>query len=135
MPRKTKKQERLEARQQWKDSVTETLRALGATPSEHTADGAGWASMYPFIIEETQGGPLMLSVSPALDWDQRTDAGGTVFARFLDVERACGFFKVDRIGNHAGLNPYSGKWNHHYYDWSAVQACRDIKACIEKVQL
>jgi hypothetical protein len=119
-------------RQNWKDRVTNVLRELGAVPTEHTSQGS-WHSMYPFVIEDTQAGPLLFSVSPSLDWEKKIGAGGSVFCRFTDVEKAKQFFKVDRLGNHAGLNVYSGKWNHHYFDWSTVCSCRDIRSEVERV--
>ncbi len=117
----------------WCNQVTDALRELGAVPTENTSQD-GWATMYPFVIENTQAGPLLLSVSPSMSWEKRIGAGGSVFGRFPDVERAKKFFKVDRLGNHAGLNPYSGKWNHHYFDWSATCTCRDIRSEIERVK-
>lgn len=132
MKKMTKREERDRMRQTWKSRVTDVLRELGAVPTEHTDQGR-WAPIYPFIIEDTQAGPLLLSVSPALDWEKRIGAGGSVFCRFPDVERAKKFFGVDRLHNHAGLNVYSGKWNHHYFDWSATCACRDIRSSVERV--
>lgn len=122
------------SRDYWRDQVLDVLMELGAVLTEET-NQSSWASMYPITIEDTQAGPLLLSVSPSTDWEKKIGAGGSVFGRFPDVERAKKFFKVDRLGNHAGLNVYSGKWNHHYFDWSASCTCRNIRSEIERVRV
>ena len=59
------------------------------------------------VVEDTTGGP------------------GTVFARF-DNEKAA--------HPQTGCNPYSGKWNHHYFDgWTVDAAVIDFERCLRSV--
>ena len=83
---KTKKQ--LKNGQRFCDQIRAFLLRNGATEQLNRC--------YEFV-SITKMGPLQISVYP--DW---------VACRFDDVERAVGV-----IGRH-GMNPYSGKWNHHF---------------------
>jgi hypothetical protein len=80
----------------------EWLKALGAKPGQY----------HEFDLDTKFG---QLGITPYGDW---------VACRFEDVERAkAGLphrFGVDR------LNPFSGKWNHHYFDWPLNEAFADF---------
>ena len=119
------------SQQRFEDGVTKLLRDLGAVDTEETSE-AKWASMYSLAVK-TKAGLLLLSVSADTS-SRKLGCGGSVFGRFPDVEQAKKFFKVDRLYNHAGLNVYSGKWNHHYFGWSRTCACKDIHQTIERIQ-
>jgi hypothetical protein len=58
--------------------------------------------MYPYKLR-TRAGDLWISVRPNI-----AGAGASVFTRFEDVEAA-------KTLGVLHLNPYSGKWNHHFF--------------------
>lgn len=98
-------------------ALTAAVIESGAAKAEHS---------YEFTLE-TKAGLLRLSVRPNV-----ASYGAAVFARFDDVERAKGV-----IGSL--LNPFSGKWNHHYFTddvkpESVAQAVTDIKHCLSSVR-
>lgn len=68
--------------------VSEWLTSIGAQGPDQFAR---------FTVQTILGG---LDVTPCGDW---------VACRFHDVERA-----VAKLGRD-NMNPYSGKWNHHYF--------------------
>ena len=68
----------------------------------------------------TRFGRLSLSVI-----ENTTVGPGTVFTRFDDPKTA---------QPQTGCNPYSGKWNHHYFDnWTVDIALTDIEHCLRSV--
>jgi hypothetical protein len=86
------------------------IESLGAKPVDE------W---YPWRLK-TKAGPLSLRVD-----EEVASVIGTVFTRFdspPDAEEL-----VD-------CNPYSGKWNHHYFDgWTVESALRDLSHQLRKV--
>ena len=57
----------------------------------------------------------------------------TIFARFEDVDRACAKLNPGH-GLRGEVNPYSGKWNHHYDGGiTPDNAFRDFKAHLENI--
>jgi hypothetical protein len=79
--------------------VTEHVMGCGGRRNSVYLEG-----MYDFVVD-TECGPLL--VHPDKD---------TVYCRFVDADRA----KKGNVGGH--LNPYTGKWNHHYIGWPARDA-------------
>jgi hypothetical protein len=68
----------------------------------------------------TRYGPLGLTVS-----ENRIEGPGTVFTRFDDPQTA---------RRHVDCNPYSGKWNHHYFDgWTVEAAIADLERWLRSV--
>jgi hypothetical protein len=56
---------------------------------------------------------------------------GWIACRFQDVARAKQSLP---IGLQAVLNPFSGKWNHHYLDgWTAKDAAKDFHDTISRI--
>lgn len=97
------------------------LRERGATWSDR---GLGQYRI------ETPLGALDITPDPAY-----LAEGGmlTVFARFDDVDRACAKLNKGRVLR-GEVNPYSGKWNHHYdNDTAPEDAFRDFKAHLENI--
>ena len=69
---------------------------------------------------ETICGELHILISPNIASD-----GATAFCRFEDVDRAA---------KHApGINPYSGKWNHHYWSRDAAASAADFRRSLESI--
>lgn len=63
-------------------------------------------------------GPLYLHMDPL--------GSPAIFGRFDDVEAACSKLNPHKSFG-MGLNPYSGKWNHHYPDdWSPEDIMGDF---------
>lgn len=72
------------------------------------------------FILQTKAGRLKLHPS-----DYEGESLGTVFARFDDPQAAMRL--VD-------CNPFSGKWNHHYFDgWTVETAIDDLSAQLSGV--
>ncbi len=95
-------------RERFLAKARELLIELGAEP-----DGDG------FVLQ-TGAGRLVLS--PV---EHRGEGLGTVFGRFDDPQAARRL--VD-------CNPFSGKWNHHYFGgWTAETAIADLSAELRKV--
>jgi len=72
------------------------------------------------FILQTKVGPLTLYPTTL-----GNDELGTVFARFDNPDAARQL---------VGCNPFSGKWNHHYFDgWSVEAAMDDFSARLRRV--
>jgi hypothetical protein len=57
--------------------------------------------------------------------ENRCEGPGTVFTRFDDPSTA---------HRHLDCNPYSGKWNHHYFDgWTVEAAIADLEHRLRSV--
>ena len=90
-------------RDKFAKGVIAFLESLGAKP---TADG--W---YQYTLE-TPLGKLLFSLS-----DNTTGGPGSVMCRFDEPDRAIAL----------GCNPYTGKWNRHYFDgWTTDAAMADF---------
>ena len=96
--------------QQFLTRVIELLKTVGAVETDST---------YRFTLD-TKAGRL------ALHPDQNETTGlGTIFTRFDDPQRA-----VAILGQ--SVNPYSGKWNHHYFDgWTVETALLGVNPRLE----
>ncbi len=99
-------------RNRWAKQANELIESLGAEPVD---------DHYPWRLK-TKAGMLSLRVEAnAL----RNNGPGTVFTRFdspSDAEQV-----VD-------CNPFSGKWNHHYFDmWTGPQALENLKLLLENI--
>lgn len=93
-----------QANQAWfKAEVAKRLTALGAT----RPDGYG----YDYTVATAAGN---LYVTAYEDW---------IACRFEEPERA-------KAISDTRLNPYSGKWNHHY-DLAEFQTRRTTKLCVD----
>ena len=102
---------RKKERERFVKNATQLLLDLGAEQ-----DGG---EMYRFSLQ-TKAGTLRLHVT-----ENRTDGPGTVFTRFDDPEAARKLLDC---------NPYSGKWNHHYFgDWSVDTAIYDLSVQLKKM--
>lgn len=99
-------------RERWAKQANDLIEGLGAEPGDES---------YPWRLK-TKVGMLSLRVEANV---LRNDGPGTVFTRFdspSDAEQV-----VD-------CNPYSGKWNHHYFDmWTGPQAIGDLKLLLENI--
>lgn len=69
-------------------------------------------------ILETKAGPLLLLVN-----------GESVFARFENVEVASKLF-----GPYDHFNTYSGKWNHHFFDWPVDEAAAQLQRSLNRMK-
>jgi len=70
----------------------------------------------------TRFGVLLLTVYVA---EKHGRGLGAVMTRFEEPQRAV----------ESGCNPYSGKWNHHYFEGVTVeQALAHLNGCLELVQ-
>lgn len=87
------------------------LEAVGAVPTP--ADPEWWAL-------DTRYGLLTLHIDA---WFGGTGPG-TVFTRFDDPQRATGT---------TGCNPYSGKWNHHYFEITLDDALYALECNLRSV--
>ena len=88
--------------------VKELLLSLGAQQEDD------------HFILQTKVGKLTLYLS-----ENRTEGLGTVFTRFDDEKAARQL--VD-------CNPFSGKWNHHYFDgWTVETAVENLSFWLGKV--
>jgi len=86
------------------------IKSLGAVPGDK---GMDWTL-------HTIAGPLRLCVRQNL-----SEGPGSVFTRFGNPEQA---------KKTVGCNPYSGKWNHHYFDpWSVNDALNNLEFELAKV--
>ena len=74
-------------------------------------------SMYPYMIP-TRAGALLVHLD-----------GDNLFCRFVDPTAAN---KLLTYRNR--LNPYSGKWNFHFRDWSAHEAIEYMLTEFQYVQ-
>ena len=113
----TKKQ-----RAEFRQGAEKLIRKYGG---KETANSEGIFSSYPWAIE-TEYGLLELDID---DFEGRSNSRkwiGTVFARFDDLERLPRFLN---------LNPYSGKWNHHYIadSWTAEAALLNFDGALSMV--
>lgn len=97
------------------ERLRELLRELGAEETD--------CEFWPFVFQ-TKAGTYKCIVYP-----NDCHAGAWVAGRFKDVERATAFFK----GGANIPNPYSGKWNHHYFDTPVEHAVRDLREQMRKV--
>jgi hypothetical protein len=70
--------------------------------------------MYEFQLT-TRCGMLGLSVEENL-----TEGHGSVMCRFAEPDRAKG-------QTYQSCNPFTGKWNHHYFDGTDAEAIEDFK--------
>ena len=68
----------------------------------------------------TKYGPLRLHIIP--------DFGdiGAVMTRFANADHAA---------PQTGCNPYSGKWNHHYFHWDLSLAVQDLQQQLGSVAI
>jgi hypothetical protein len=83
--------------------------------------GVGTDGLYQWQLS-TRYGRLGLSVIK-----NTTGGPGTVFTRFDDPKAA---------HPQTGCNPYSGKWNHHYFDnWTVDDALTDVERRLRSVVL
>lgn len=100
-------------RERWVKKVEARLKSLGAEQTEHH---------YPWKLE-TPVGLLRLIVDPHTG--RGVKGPGTVFTRFEEPERAkC----------RVACNPYSGKWNHHYFSgWDVETSLADLEYRLEQV--
>jgi hypothetical protein len=99
-------------RQRFVKQATALLLSLGAIQD----DGS-----YPFVLQ-TKAGRLRLHPE-----QNRTEGPGTVFTRFDDPQAARQL--VD-------CNPFSGKWNFHYFDkWTVESALADLSFWLGRVLL
>lgn len=53
-----------------------------------------------------------------------------IACRFQDVQRARQNLPMGLQGN---LNPFSGKWNHHYFDWTPQDAAGDFEHALSSI--
>lgn len=99
---------RKKERERFVTKVNELLLNLGAEQQEDR-----------FVLQTRAGG---LTLHPT---ENTTEGLGTVFTRFDDPQAARQL--VD-------CNPYSGKWNHHYFGgWTVETATDDLSAQLKKV--
>lgn len=104
MKRKTKKQERLEAK--FDEAMAAHLQERGATTNE--GKFSGW-----YVLSlPTRAGPLVIK------------ANGTWLAmRFVDIDRAKAILPH---GQYDQLNGYSGKYNIHYGEIHDLDCCKRV---------
>jgi hypothetical protein len=95
-------------RQQFVAKVTALLLDLGAEPSD-----------FDFCLHTKAG---LLRIHPTANL---TIGLGTVFARFDDPQAVRQFLDC---------NPYSGKWNHHFFDgWNVELAVIELDYQLRQV--
>lgn len=92
-------------KQRFVKAATELLKARGARPSTVLSGCYEWEL-------DTPSGLVLFSVQ---ECTVKEFLGG-VFGRFDKVE----------MGKAFGCNPYSGKWNHDYFDVTVEDALRDL---------
>ena len=112
----TKKNRAIFAR--WNAEVRAMLEARGAKlVAEHKAEPDSIIGHDYIRFElETQAGTL--TISPHGNW---------LACRFADPDRAAAFLRT--WGHSGNLNPYSGKWNFHYFGanyQASIDAVRDL---------
>lgn len=96
-------------RQRFVKQVREMLLEMGAEQKDE------------YLVLQTKAGALTLHPTENL-----TEGLGTVFTRFDNPQAARQL--VD-------CNPYSGKWNHHYFKgWSVESAVEDLFIQLTKVR-
>lgn len=96
------------------------LQNLGADRTTGT-----WAAMYPWTLK-TVLGPLLVYIEEI--------PGRTVYCRFVEVDHACQLLNPDRrLGN--GLNPFTGKWNHHFSNAPAERALELFQFAMKRIPL
>ena len=106
MKRKLSRKELAKLQLLWED----LLKRAGATESEHF--------MYPYAVQTRLGVMRLDSHFTAL--------APAIFCRFDDVEAACATLNP-RKEHMSWLNPYSGKWNHHYpVEWTPEEIIADF---------
>lgn len=86
----------------------------GVANGNHNDDHYDWTM-------ETKYGRLVLRVE-----DEQVGGPGTVFTRFDEPDRAYGDLNC---------NPYSGKWNHHYFEGTVKAALVDLEYQLKRVAL
>lgn len=97
-------------RQRFVRQCNELIARLGGVSSD---------GMYQWELA-TRYGQLRLTVR-----ENRFEGPGTVFTRFDDPSTA---------RRHLDCNPYSGKWNHHYFDgWTVEAAVADFEYRLKSV--
>jgi hypothetical protein len=97
----------------WEKQANDLIESLGAKLVDE------W---YPWRLE-TKAGTLILLVQAHKG--RKIGGPGTVFTRFDSPPDAREL--VD-------CNPYSGKWNHHYFDgWTMENSLADLQYWLRKV--
>ena len=93
-------------------------------------DGRSSVDWLEFDVRTTLG-PLTLSMFPA---PGRGPFGSSVFGRFADARRAAAYFDPGRPlpdgpmqGRGFHVNPYTGKWNHHFGRTTAREAISQLE--------
>jgi hypothetical protein len=110
---KTSQSEQKVGRQRFIDGVEQLLQELGAQPCDFLS--------YNRALE-TPLGKLYFKAEPATG---KSSDLGWIAGRFDSHELAFRF--VD-------INPFSGKWNHHYFgDWTPEDALFDLEVRLRKV--
>ena len=104
MKKKTKKQERLEAK--FDKEMEAHLRELGAATNE--GEFSGWY----LLALPTRAGPLVIKTN-----------GTWLAMRFVDIDRARAILPH---GQYDQLNGYSGKYNIHYGEIADLDCCKRI---------
>lgn len=106
MPRRIRKSER----EKFKQGALALLQRYGAVPSDHCRDwqlASRYGSLFATVYSDSE---------TSLGW---------VACCFPDLPA--------ETANYIGANPYSGKWNHHYFDCAAEDALRDLAARFRSV--
>ena len=103
-------------RQRFIREANKLIESLGATRDSNYRSGDYWHL-------DTICGPLWLVV----DDDDQSNGIGTVYTHFSEPEEASPL---------TDCNPYSGKWNHHYFDhWSSVDnAIKDLTFQLRRIR-
>ena len=99
------------------ERVTELVIEAGARSDIDTI-------IYTYNIPVTRFGPLYVSIHESLDGS----AVGSIMCRFEFPELAVGNVGGER------LNPYSGKWNWHFSQWTTVDdAVAQFRHALERI--
>jgi hypothetical protein len=115
--RLSKKEQQQQIR--FSNAVVEYLKSIGAEQKQEYTLPNGFHPHYIFRLE-TRYGSLELTVA-----SNCIGGPGTVFTRFDEPQRA---------SPSLDCNPYSGKWNHHYFDsWSVEEAVKNFKWHINSI--
>jgi len=108
---KTLSKAKQKLRDRFEGQAVETIKSHYGTPTDEARREYTMPTKY---------GPLWLHVV--------ADFGdiGTVFTRFDNADMAA---------PHTGCNPYSGKWNHHYFHWDLSAAVHDLQQQLGSVAI
>lgn len=110
-------------RRRFVTAASSLIEKHGGTPSRPPFQNGITGGLHTEFTLNSKFGPLRLSV-----YERTTDSGGPG-----DVMTRFEFSRLTSLST--GCNPYTGKWNHHYFSpWTTDDALADIERWLKQIQ-